>query len=176
MHNYFELKNIQIDRSSNSISTQAIIANYYLLSLKNNNIKINSGAILRDNNDSICPLYEKCISKRTLIFRYTSMHCSSCVDTIMKLIDVFAEEIGREKILILSQYSNKRDYKNYIRINQIKQKIYDVKETISVADTFDTPYIFILEDDLLCNNFYIPRKESTEYIKLYLNSVKHLLK
>lgn len=131
--------------------------------------------LIRNVNDSVLTIKDVMKNRRIIVFRYSFIHCNSCVDTIMKLVDSFAKEVGKDKILILSQYANYRDYRNYVRINRIKLPIYDIRDTILADCIIDKPYMFVLDDDMVCNNFYVPHKEAPDLVNQYLQMVKRII-
>lgn len=171
---YFKLNSF-VDHALNKRDYNSAIVSDLKFSMSHNAFKVDSSLTLRDVSDSVASLGSLTNNKRVLICRYSYIHCNSCVDSLLSLVNNFAHEVGYDKVLILSQYANRRDYVNFIRINKIKYKIYDVRDTLNVLDTYDQPYLFVLEDDMIANNFYIPRKEAPDYVRMYLSSIKNLL-
>jgi len=169
---YFSLKN-SYNQILNTQSIQALLASDYLTAMKYNNMQINEVTV-KNVKDTTFSLPQLCTSKYTLVMRYSYIHCNACVDSIMMILNNFSKQTGI-KPLILSQYANRRDYINFVRVNQIKQPIYCVEDTLCIADNLDVPYLFVLDSDMKCNNFFIPRKEYTKGAKMYLNSIRHLL-
>ena len=169
---YFSLKRTNVILQKTQ-GIQAVLASDYLMSMEHNSMSINN-VIAKDINDSVFTLSQLCGEQPTLVLRYSHIHCNSCVDSVITMLNNFEKQTG-VKPLILSQYSSRRDYINFVRINQIKHPIYCVEDTLCVADKLDVPYLFVINKDLQCNNFFIPRKEYTTGIKMYLKSIKHLL-
>lgn len=169
---YFSLKKTY-NQVLGAQGIQAILASDYLTAMKYNNMQINE-VTAKNVKDSAFTLPQLCTAKYTLVMRYSYIHCNACVDSIMVILNDFSKQTGI-KPLILSQYANRRDYINFVRVNQIKQPIYCVEDTLCIADNLDVPYLFVLDSDMKCNNFFIPRKEYTKGAKMYLNSIRHLL-
>ena len=172
---YFIKLNSLVDNISNKRDYNAALVSDYRFALKNNAFKVDSLLSIRDVSDSICTLKNLIHNQRVLICRYSYIHCNSCVDSLLQKLSDFKQDVGADKVVILSQYANRRDYLNFIRINKIKYPIYDVRDTLNVLDAYDQPYLFVLENDMVANNFFIPRKENPEYTQLYLSSIKNLL-
>ncbi|MCQ2974602.1 MAG: hypothetical protein MJ211_07290 [Bacteroidales bacterium] len=93
----------------------------------------------------------------------------------MKLVNGFANELDKDQVLILSQYANNRDYHNYVRINRVKLPLYDVRDSILIDSVLEQPYMFVLDKDMVCNNFYVPYKETPNLVKQYLKMIKNVI-
>ena len=147
----------------------------YTKSMKYNGLVLDSTMIMLDNKDSSYTLSKLIDADRKLVFRYSFIHCNVCVDTLMKLVNQFSDEVGKDKIIILAQYANKRDYKNFIRINQVKMPVYHLQDSLCKADELSIPYFFILENNMTSSNFFMPRKEIPAITEQYLQSIKNIL-
>ncbi len=147
----------------------------YIKSLQYNGIMLDSSTTLLDRNDTIYTLSDFMNEERKLVFRYSFIHCNACVDTLMKLVNKFSDEVGDDKVVILAQYANIRDYKNFVRINNIKHSIYQLQDSLCKADELSIPYLFVLEDNMTISNFFLPRKEYPKITEQYLESIKNIL-
>ena len=147
----------------------------YMKSLQYNGIMLDSSTTLLDRNDTIYTLSDFMNEERKLVFRYSFIHCNACVDTLMKLVNKFSDEVGDDKVVILAQYANIRDYKNFVRINNIKHSIYQLQDSLCKADELSIPYLFVLEDNMTISNFFLPRKEYPKITEQYLESIKNVL-
>lgn len=86
-----------------------------------------------------------------------------------------SDEVGDDKVVVLAQYANIRDYKNFVRINNIKHSIYQLQDSLCKADELSIPYLFVLEDNMTISNFFLPRKEYPQVTEKYLESIKNIL-
>lgn len=159
----------------NGYDVKSTLSYDYTKSLQYNGLGIDSTIVLRDANDSSYTVNDIAKTDRKLVFRYSFIHCNACVDTIMKLVNKFANEVGADKVVIIAQYANKRDYKNFVRINQIKTSIYHLQDSLCKADELSIPYLFVLEDNMTVSNFFMPRKEYPKITEQYLQSIKNIL-
>lgn len=148
----------------------------YMKSIKYTGIQLDTNLEVTDNKDSVYLLKKMVNTSRKLIFRYSYISCNACVDTIMKIVDGFSEKVGKNKVIILSQYADKWDYKKFIRINNVKNTIYHLQDSLCRADEMSIPYFFVLDSDMITNNFYLPRQEYPGMVKKYLESIEKLLK
>lgn len=170
----YQQKNI-IAQFYNDYDVKATLCYDYIKALQYNGLNIESTITLLDNQDSLYTINEISKKCKKLVFRYSFIHCNACVDTIMKLVNRFSNEVGKDKIVILAQYESKRDYKNFVRVNQIKMPIYHLQDSLCKADDLSIPYLFVLEDNMTTSNFFLPRKEFPTITEQYLQAIKNIL-
>lgn len=151
------------------------VFNDYMKSMKYTGNPLKSDLTITDFNSSEYSLKNIVQFHNKLVFRYSYISCNVCIDTIMKIVNEYSKYVGNDKIIILSQYANKRDYKNFVRINNVKQPIYHLQDSLCRADELGLPYFFVINDNMVTNNFFLPRKEYPQMIKTYLESIKTLL-
>ena len=170
----YRQKNI-ISQFYNDYDVKSSLSYDYTKSMLYNGLVLDSATSLLDNKDSLYTLGNLIDAKRKLVFRYSFIHCNVCVDTLMKFVNKFADEVGKDNVVIFAQYANKRDYKNFVRINQVKTSIYHLQDSLCKADELSIPYLFILEDNMTVSNFFMPRKEYPKITEQYLQSIKNIL-
>lgn len=172
---YIYRQKIIISQFYNDYDVKSTLSYDYIKSMQYNGLEIDSTITLLDISDSSYTVNDISKMDRRLVFRYSFIHCNACVDTIMKLVNKFSKEIGTDKIVIFAQYSNKRDYKNFVRINQVKNPIYHLQDTLCKADELSIPYLFVLENNMTVSNFFMPHKEYPKITEQYLQSIKNIL-
>ena len=165
----------QTEQFYEDYAQKSVLSYDYLKSMQYNGNVIDSSVALLDSKDSSYTMGDIACGGRILVFRYSFIHCNACVDTLMKLVGHFSKEVGAGKIAILAQYANKRDYKNFVRINNVKNGMFHLQDTLCKADELSIPYLFVLEGDMTISNFFMPRKEYPQITEQYLQSIKNLL-
>lgn len=170
----YQQKNI-IAQFYSDYDVKSMLSYDYIKSLQYNGLEIDSIIALHDINDSSYTIRDISQTGHKLVFRYSFIHCDACVDTLMKLVNKFTDEVGRDKVVILAQYASKRDYKNFVRINNVNNCIYHIQDTLCKADELSIPYLFVLEDNMTVSNFFMPRKEYPNVTEQYLQAIKNIL-
>jgi hypothetical protein len=155
-------------------STKALLSYDYVNSVKYNGLRLDD-VYLSDRNDSVYSIKEVAKGDKVLVLRYSYIDCGSCVDSLIKQTNNLSEILGREKIVILAKYNSRIDYINFIRLNNIKNNIYNIKDSLSVADELNVPYFFVLEKNMTTSNFFIPRKEFSKLTEDYLHAIENIL-
>lgn len=157
---------------------QHIIETKDWLQFESENDEISSSIEVIDENKNKIQLKEMLSKQPKLVFRYSELNCQQCVDTVFKRLKQLAEEVGKEKILILSSYSNHRDLLLFKRINQIDLEVYNLNETkldISVEEV-NIPYMFLLDNDFRAKFVFIPEKTMPQLTDNYLLLIKNKMR
>lgn len=79
---------------------------------------------------------------KTLVIRYSSLNCNSCVDTLMYYAKIFADSVSNGRICVFADYENDRDFHLLSRLNKSKVSILQVKDRLLRLDEKDVPYMF----------------------------------
>lgn len=108
--------------------------------------------------------------KPLLIYRYTDIECSTCVENILDDINTTFNN-SPEKVLILCSYKNKNEFRNFTR----KQKT-NIPILLTDFNNFSwIPFVsscfFVLYPNFTVSNFYLPSMEFTDINKAYINSI-----
>lgn len=117
-------------------------------------------------------LYNLIETTPKLIFYYSELNCNSCVEIIVKEVENYRDSIGSENIIYLANYRRARDMLIFKRINQIKSSIFNVVETSMPAGKVHMPFLFIIDKEKRVRSLFVPSKENTKNIKLYLSIIK----
>ena len=109
----------------------------------------------------------------TLVLYYSELHCSSCVEKQIKLLNKAAETIGSKNILISTSYTNTRELLLFKRMNQIKLPIYNLgSEGLGLStDKVQSPVFFVLSKDLKTQNIFVPLEFDPELTMSYLDKI-----
>ena len=81
------------------------------------------------------------LKEPTVIFRISELHCNICVDQEIAKLNEYFSQI-KQQAIILTSYSNARNYIIFKRINQLEAPIYRMLENISLpVEQALTPYL-----------------------------------
>lgn len=118
--------------------------------------------------------YERYIQTPKIIFRYADIGCSPCVDSSLWAIRSVEKQIGRENILILASYQNRRNLLIWKRINNIDYTVLNApsEKVLPAVDVFNIPYFFVLSpNDKTVHQVFFPMKEKTSRTSDYLSAI-----
>lgn len=113
------------------------------------------------------------ISERnTLIFRYTELGCSPCIDEQLEILNKFQQE-SKQSIVILSYYRNIRNLGMLMRSHKLTIPVYNFQLNLLPfqIDSLNIPYFFVLNQNHTCSHFFIPEKNYSELTESYLQSL-----
>ncbi|MBO7598763.1 MAG: hypothetical protein J6T70_17130 [Bacteroidales bacterium] len=110
-----------------------------------------------------------------LVIRYSSLSCHTCIDSVVNKARLLSQTLGRENICIFANYHSDSDFKVFWRTNNNYFRIYSVVSAIKRIDKFNTPYMFVLNNDKTISHLFIPHKEIPEMTKWYLDVVQQYL-
>lgn len=109
--------------------------------------------------------------KTTLIIRFSSYSCSSCINYLLSKITPAIEnlDIGNCLIIIANVFVGdlhvmQKDYKNI--------KLYKSDSLVTDFDMALTPYLFFIDRNNVIQDFYIPRKEVPDDMETYLRHIR----
>jgi tryptophan synthase alpha subunit len=108
-----------------------------------------------------------------LVFRFSQIHCSSCVTREIRTLRSFANQIGWERIIFVATNSDEEDLNRFKRVSQIKTKIFTVDPYFFQLDDepIDTPYMFIIDSDSSLKELFISMKENEVRTEQYLERI-----
>ena len=108
---------------------------------------------------------------KTLVIRYSSLNCNSCVDTLMHYAKLYSDSVSNGRIGVFADYENDRDFHLLSRLNKSKVGIFQVKERMLSLDDKGVPYMFVVNTDKTFSHLYIPHKEFPSLIRWYYDIV-----
>ncbi len=151
----FERKSIDLPNSS---------CEYFMEELTNKNI------VETTNNfeliDQLIELYDlngnkiqlgDLILGNTLVFRYSVMHCSSCVYEKIQQIDSLYKK-GTKNVFVIAHYDNLRNVLIDYKRNDYSVPFYILPENqfLNELDNLKVPQFFLLDNELMINQVFIP--------------------
>jgi hypothetical protein len=124
--------------------------------------------------DTISP--EKLFTTKTIVFRFSTMECSECVNNEINLI---IDEMQKNpkllgKICFLMSYTYISDVfglSRQLNDKSLKVPIYLVPYGIQniPLEVQNIPYYFTIDENNIMNNFLIPMKERQDWTKAYIS-------
>jgi len=161
-----------------SVKNSLIIANNTLITNildanKNLGYKINNLTLI-DSLNKKCKLEDIMSSKTILVYRVSYTNCSSCVVSGLQSLSKSTSSILYNNIIIIGSYYNNSDLKKFIKTNQIKFNIYNLKQDLNLpAEEFDIPYFIVLSKDLTVLSCFFPEKTTPIYTKYFFSGIEH---
>ncbi|MBZ4676472.1 MAG: hypothetical protein JG782_1091 [Anaerophaga sp.] len=145
----------------------------FTTNLVNSNLQLN-GVTLKDTLNNIIPLKQVFLKgqRQILVCRFSKMHCASCVDFVIQLLQNWTDSIGKEKILFLGNHRNNRIFKREIPLYGIQDmNVYNTYTFNIPVEELGFPYYFILDSNLQISNVFIPDKATPNITNLYLKKI-----
>jgi hypothetical protein len=133
--------------------------------------KIDENAILFDENGDPITLKQLIQKKPKLIFKYSDLNCNVCVDEQITLLKKVVTKIGSENIIIISNYNSIRELSQFVRMNQLDIKVYNMKDNRFFTIDSNLPYYFVLDESFSLKLLYIPIKGDALTVQQYFNKV-----
>lgn len=116
-------------------------------------------------------------NEEKLVFNFSDLTCSSCLNSEMKQLRKFINNVGRDKVIILANFLRHEDLILFKRINQIEVPLFNKQGEalgFSLEDS-GTIFMFTLDHNLKAENFFIPDENfpelSTEYYSILEKSL-----
>ena len=108
--------------------------------------------ILRDESRNEIQLSKLLEGKETLVFKFSSSNCSTCIQSGFSALRKIAKNIPRERLIILADKSNRREVQALSN---------------SMGRDENVPFVFIIGEDLRMKDLFIPMKELPDYSDMY---------
>ena len=83
-----------------------------------------------------------------IIFRFSYLHCSSCVEFELKNIIEIAERMPKDRIIIIAEYDNKRGFSAFTKAHNITLPIYFLSENThadNILQDENIPYVCLMD-------------------------------
>jgi len=127
---------------------------------------------LQGNSGVIVKLKNALNGKTKIIYYFDQYSCVACVNNDLTLFNNFVELIGNENALILANFSNYKEFYQFFCRNDIKCKVFNIKGKNLGIEIKKASAIFVIDQDLIVNKFFIPHKSLNETTKEFLNNIK----
>lgn len=109
-----------------------------------------------------------------ICFRFSYLHCSSCIANMLKDLSTISKYIPKDRILLIGEYENKRNFLAFKESNRITLPLYflDTKsDNDNILKSENMPYICLLNNTMRVENLLIPMKEIPIHSKRYYNTI-----
>lgn len=105
-----------------------------------------------------------------LIFRYSEIHCNTCIDLVVQKMNE-RYEAGFTQMAIVANYSEYRHFASFVRANKLQMPVYLMKDEDAegIFDTDIPPYLFVLDESMQIKYPFVPIKEMETGIDMYLD-------
>ncbi len=143
--------------------------------LENDNQTLANKLVLIENN-GCSQILDSIIDEAKLIFRYSNLHCHSCIDKQLDLLNRYTDSIDDGRIILFAYYQNVRDRFLFTRSNHIRFNTYSVKSLDIPFEELQFPYFFVLDKNLKINDSFLPTKEDTMLTINYLSIISSKFK
>lgn len=113
------------------------------------------------------------LGEKKLVLRYSELNCDDCIDKQIKYLNKYADSIGCENIILLTNYNNNHHMQRFRKINRIKFEIYNIGKKLNenIRD-INLPYLFIIDRcNMRINNMFVPQKELPDQTEKYFYEV-----
>ena len=114
-----------------------------------------------------------------LVYRFSKYMCKSCIQEDLQEIELFQEEIGKGKILLLPAYPDSREGR--IELTNVLAKFNYVNIPIdsmlipSQDGDYMQRYFAVIDKDGNLSMVFFPRREEVNLTRHYLSEVKKIL-
>lgn len=133
-------------------------------------VNLSPDVVITDIHGDISTLVD-IISEPTLVYRFSEMHCNSCIELSMKLLKE-ASGTTKAPIAIFCRYSNVRQVRAICNSYNIELPIYNIPDKLNIpVDDMSIPYFFIIDEYLKCSSFQSFIKEVPTLTERYLDGI-----
>lgn len=125
--------------------------------------------ILRDKSHNEIQLSKLLEGKETLVFKFSSSNCSTCIQSGFSALRKIARNIPRERLIILADKSNRREVQALSNSMGLDYPIYlaDDNAFSHMLRDENVPFVFVIGEDLRMKDLFIPMKELPDYSDMY---------
>lgn len=135
------------------------------------NCKLDPEIVLYTKERDSIKLSELERKEYTLVLRYSTQSCSTCVEDILTKMKDFEKHYPSIDILLLTTYRIQIDENSFKRICNIFPRVYNVFSLGIPLEEEIVPYLFVLDKDLRVIDAFIPDKELPELTNRYLQNI-----
>lgn len=142
---------------SNALSSNQKITDFFVTDEEDNDVLLSS-------------IFNK---NYMLVLYFSEITCKTCVDSVFNLLNDYSQEVGTERIFILTSYKNKRDFNSFKRINQVNFNIYNLhgEKLNLLVEKYNIPFLFVMNDKLYSQNVFLIEKSKVSLNEAYLKGL-----
>lgn len=137
------------------------VAHQSVLCMESALIRLDGSLILEDETGKKILLKDIIGDNLKIAMRYSDLDCRLCVDNQINLIKEISQFTGDTNIILFAKYSKNRELYLFKRTNNLKIKIYNIKNTdLGIPlENANTPFIFLIDKNLTVLMAFVPPKE-----------------
>lgn len=132
---------------------------------------IDKNIFLFDENERKVDFQQLVNGKPILIFKYSSLNCNVCVDEQISVLKQVSSKIGSNNIVLITDYNTPRELINFVRMNQIDFRIYNLRNVEFTSIDKSLPFYFLLDKSFTLKKLFIPIKDDILLTQIYLNTL-----
>jgi len=129
---------------------------------------------LIDEHHQTVPLGELSGGKERLVLVINDRQCDACVESLLFMLKRRSDRLGHEDFIVLTgspSIETDRWMKKRMILNGIKFLHIEQNHTGLPAEELNSPYFFVLQQDLTARMTYIHSSENPDQTEMYLNMV-----
>lgn len=155
----------------NKLSYEKMSLQDNIILSKQGNCKLDPEILLYTKEKDSIRLHEIERKEYTLVLRYSTQCCSTCVNDILIKMKEFEKHYPNVDILLLTTYRIQIEKDRFQRICRMFPKVYNVFSLKIPLEEEIVPYLFVLDKDLQVIDTFIPDKDMPELTNRYFKKV-----
>lgn len=173
IYNYYKrpIEISKINKASTNSSEDLLNANFGSLITQNEGISIEKNIQLIDiNNRSVSLEKTEAGLNNKIIFRFSSLDCSLCINRVLGVLNKFPEHVKKHKFMIMYDGDEFRDFNiKFKSLNTVIPAFLISSKQLGIPiEGKGLPFFFSLNNSNETDNIYVPDQEKPEYTKNYL--------
>lgn len=146
--------------------------------LHSDGCQIENLQLVNSNYDSVH--LSNLLTSKKLIYRYPEKSCSACTQIDIERIKEISKKIGKEEILIISNFNELRSFTEFNKTMSLYAQCYNYQYDFGLAVESNTdfrvdPFFFVLDKDLTTMLLFYAG-DYPELGEIYLNRISDLFK
>ncbi len=138
--------------------------------IMNNGMKLSSELEISDINENLIYLTER-VKAPMLVIKTSAMGCDLCLQEELKHIEKYISHV-KENVIILASDCNSRTVRILKQSIQFDFEIFRIQKVgLPFEDNNHNLFIFVLGNDLVVKEFFIPEKTLPELSKNYYETI-----
>lgn len=114
-------------------------------------------------------------TRSTLVLRVSEENCGTCIQAVLDLLKNEDNYSEINSLIVLCRFENIRNARAFKNSSNIDWPLYILNKTDIPADNCNSPYLFVIDENLMSSKFHIVIKDFEELTKNYLKSVEKTL-
>lgn len=106
----------------------------------------------------------------TLIYFFSNQGCAGCYEPVLYKLDSLVNKIGKEHLLVLAEFPNRRTMEVYGLEKHVDLPVYRIQEELGLFRSLTDmhyAYAFLMDKDLVARKFIITDKSNIDFSDAY---------